>query len=416
MPDFPRMRAASSMVSSSQLENSRMTKPAKVAVVVSHPIQHFCPQYCSWAKLSEIHLKIIFASRHGLDDYHDRKFNRTIKWNLTLDFDHSFLPGASGKWVDSSIDSQDLDSCLDEFSPEAVICYGYSQKLQKRAMSWTKGNGRSLLMVSDSELHQHRGWAKSVLKNMFLPKTLSSVDAFLTVGDSNEAYYRSYGASDEKFIRTSFPIDINEFDAAYPDREEIRREIRERHEIPEGHLVVLMVGKLIEIKRQSDLIAAAARLKKEGIGISVIFAGTGDQENRMREHAACEGVESIIFLGFRMPEDLVRYYLGSDVYVHCSAIEPHSLAISEAIYAGLPIVVSDRCGSYGPTDDVRSGLNGFVYPCGDIAKLAQRIFLLAGSASLRRRMGIESRDIGMSNQKLAHGKALIQALEFIRNR
>ena len=60
-------------------------------------------------------------------------------------------------------------------------------------------------------------------------------------------------------------------------------------------------------------------------------------------------------------------YCAADVYVHCSDNEPHSLAITEAIYCGLPVVLSDRCGSYGPTDDVQPGINGFVYRCGDVA-------------------------------------------------
>ena len=58
------------------------------------------------------------------------------------------------------------------------------------------------------------------------------------------------------------------------------------------------------------------------------------------------------------------------MYVHPSNIDPHPLAISEAIYCGLPIVASDRIGSIGPTDDVIPGVNGWSYPCGDVTALA----------------------------------------------
>ena len=47
-----------------------------------------------------------------------------------------------------------------------------------------------------------------------------------------------------------------------------------------------------------------------------------------------------------------------------------ALAMSEAIYCGLPVVASDRVGSIGPTDDVIPGVNGWSYPCGDVAALA----------------------------------------------
>src|SRR5690606_19958412 len=119
---------------------------------------------------------------------------------------------------------------------------------------------------------------------------------------------------------------------------------------------------------------------------------------------------NVYLLGFVEPERLVDVYLGADVYAHCSAVEAHSLAISEAVYAGLPVVVSDRCGSYGPSDDCRPGLNGFVYSCGDSTGLAKCLAVLAKSDDLRALMATESRSIGAAAQKLAHGKALQQAL------
>jgi glycosyltransferase involved in cell wall biosynthesis len=63
---------------------------------------------------------------------------------------------------------------------------------------------------------------------------------------------------------------------------------------------------------------------------------------------------------------LPAYYAVSDVYIHPPSIEPHSIAMSEAIYVGCPVVLSDRCGSFGPTDDVREGINGFVYSFAEI--------------------------------------------------
>ena len=159
----------------------------RVAVVVSHPIQHFCPQYCSWAKMPGIELIVFFASRHGLDSYHDINFGRSIKWNLLLDFDHAFLPGADGRAVQAGLDSEDIEVSLDEFSPDVVICYGYSQALQRRVIRWADVRNRSLLMIADSELRQHRNPLKALAKKFVLPGVFSKVDVFLTVGDANEA-------------------------------------------------------------------------------------------------------------------------------------------------------------------------------------------------------------------------------------
>ena len=142
-----------------------------------------------------------------------------------------------------------------------------------------------------------------------------------------------------------------------------------------------------------------------------MLAGTGPDSDRLYSEAQLSGPGGVLFAGFVQPEELVHYYLAADVYVHCSAKEPHSLAISEAIYAGLPVVVSDRCGSYGPSDDVQVGLNGYVYPCEDATILAALLEKYSKEPALRQRFGSESRRIGIGHQTLAHAKSIRQAVD-----
>lgn len=382
----------------------------RIAVVVSHPIQHFCPQYSSWARLAGIELKVFFASRHGLDPYVDKNFGRTVQWDgLVLDFPHEFLPGAAERQLDARIDCISLDASLTAFSPDAVVAYGYVQPLQKRAIRWTKRNSRHLLMIGDSELRAHRNLVKQFAKKLLLPRIFADVDAFLTVGDANEQYYRTYGVPDRKLVRCSFPIDIASFDAMLERREATRLERRAALGIPEDHVVLLMVGKFVPWKRQRDLVDLANRYQP-GRPLTVVLAGTGPDQEGLEALARSRGVGGVLFAGFVTPGDLVSYYAAADVYVHCSAVEPHSLAISEAIYSGLPVVLSDRCGSFGPSDDVRPGLNGFVYRCGDVEHLGSSVSAIVGHPWVNASMSRESRAIGNHNQALAHGKALAQAL------
>jgi glycosyltransferase involved in cell wall biosynthesis len=58
---------------------------------------------------------------------------------------------------------------------------------------------------------------------------------------------------------------------------------------------------------------------------------------------------------------------------------------------GLPVVVTDRCGSIG--DIVLAGDNAFVFEPGDDAQLATDLDALAGDAGMRARMGERSRRI-----------------------
>lgn len=391
-----------------------MSRP-KLAIVVSHPIQHFCPQYSSWASISTLQIKVFFASRHGLDAYYDKNFGKTVQWqSLTLDFDHAFLPEAEDRPLGQKIDCPEIVTTLEEFNPDIVLVYGYIQPLQRRAMRWAKANNKHLLLIGDSELHQVRSKLKSIIKKLWLPRVFSSVDLFLTVGDANEAYYRNYGVPDHKFIRTFFPIYTALFDQSYSDREKKRAFIRKSIGIGDDQLMVLMAGKLVSWKRQIDLVATSNLLQATTDKITIVLAGSGPDSDKLQALAHKRGPGGVIFAGFVPPEDLVNYYIAADVYVHCSAKEPHSLAISEAIYVGLPVVVSDRCGSYGPSDDVRVGQNGFVYPCGDVHILAGILQQLSVSPEQLQQYSVQSRQIGVSHQTSAHSTAIVQAMRALR--
>jgi len=388
-----------------------MNAAVRVAVVISHPIQHFCPQYESWAKLPQVDLKVFFASDKGLAAYEDKGFDRVLAWDqLKLDFPHEFLPGAVGKEIGLAIDSPDLSAQLSAFSPNAVVVYGYAQKLQRRALHWAGATNTPVLMISDSELRAARNWAKRLIKAFALPSIFERVSLFLTVGDANEAYYRKYGVPDSRFIRCPFPIDASHYDSVVARREECRTTVRSKLEIPGHHKVLLMVGKLVPWKRQADLVRFSNSIRTEREDVTVVLAGTGPDETPLRALARSVGAGGVLFAGFVPPSELAEYYCAADVYVHCSEREPHSLAISEAIYCGLPVIISDRCGSYGPTDDVRPGVNGFVYRCGDIRDLSLRLSVTLGERTNRARMREASQRIGRDNQRLAHGSALIQAL------
>lgn len=387
-------------------------EPIRLAIVVSHPVQHFCPAYSSWARLGAVSVRVFFASKQGLERYHDLDFGASVRWQgLTLDFPHEFLPGAGDRPVTAKLDAPEVETRLAGFRPHCVVVYGYAQRLQRRAARWARGQGLPLVMIADSELRHRRSWARRALKAIVLPALLRRVDRFLTIGDANEAYLRRYGATDERFIRCPLSIDVAAADKALANRDERRAAVRDRHGIPADHHVVLMAGKLVAWKRQRDLVAYSNRVRAERDGVTVILAGSGPEEQHLRGLAEAQGPGGVVFAGFVQPQTLAHYYSAADAYVHCSEIDPHPLAVSEAVYAGLPVVLSHRCGNYGPSDDVRPGLNGYVYRCGDVDALATALARIFDSRERREAMARASARIGRANQRLAHGEGLLQALD-----
>lgn len=73
------------------------------------------------------------------------------------------------------------------------------------------------------------------------------------------------------------------------------------------------------------------------------IVGYGSLEPILRDIGARSGGR-ITFSGRRTYDELPATYAGADLYWQPSIIEPWGLVVNEAMAAGLPVLVSDRCG------------------------------------------------------------------------
>lgn len=351
-----------------------MTQPLRLAIVVSHPIQHFCPLYREIARDPRVDLKVFFASSAGVTLYFDPSFGQTITWgsDATDGFDHKFL-APDAVTIEEAVAGADPRGCLIDFAPDAVQVYGYADRLARRTLLWCARHRVPSVMVSDSELVAPRSRLRRAAKRMFLPLVLRLPAGVLTIGDENERYFRRYGVKGTRLHRSPIPIDSPSLDDVLASREAVRAAERAAWQVGEDDVVLLAVGKSIARKRHEDVVEAVGRLEASVRQRSVVvLAGGGDTTDALRSRADELDVR-LLALGFLPVPILYRAYVGADVLVHPSEADPHPLAVAEAVYCGLPVLLSDRVGSWGPTDDVQPGVNGVRYPMGDIGGLSRLI-------------------------------------------
>ena len=387
-----------------------------IAIVVSHPIQHFCPQYISLSKFPNANVKVFFASMLGYKRYFDENFGNEIVWNnLRIDeFKHVFMNGDQVLPSDKNLEAPSLEYELEAFQPDAIITYGYFQKFQRACHKWANNNDIPLVYITDAENRQHRAWYKKFAKIFALRWYFKKIDYFFTVGNANEDYYKLYGVNPKSFIRMHYPIDVEIYSPIFDQKEFHRKTIREKLGISQDTFAIIVVGKLVEWKNQSHLIDLLENLEAKGKKADVIILGTGTTLEDLKTKAAKLKSNVVHFAGFVDPLDLPKYYAASDLYLHPARIEPHSLAISEAIFMGLPVVLSDRCGSYGENDDVQTGKNGFVYAFDDIEEMSGKVIKLMEDKELYKSFSDYSVKISRVFQKRAHGGCMADLMERIK--
>ncbi|AXA33405.1 glycosyltransferase [Francisella adeliensis] len=115
----------------------------------------------------------------------------------------------------------------------------------------------------------------------------------------------------------------------------------------------LYVGRLSEIKNLESIIKIFNKL--EDCTLTII--GEGEQREFLEKASA----KNICFKGSVANSELKQEFLAHDVFILPSKIEPWGLVVEEALYFGMPIVVSDKCGA---SEIVNDGINGYLIdPC-----------------------------------------------------
>jgi glycosyltransferase involved in cell wall biosynthesis len=179
-------------------------------------------------------------------------------------------------------------------------------------------------------------------------------------------------------------IDLTKFQQPY-----VSAHLREQHATPEDALVLTYLGRLDEQKGVDDLLQALAMLEPEPeTKILAWIIGSGPEREKLHSLGQTLGIgEMVRFIGHQ--ENVADLLQASDLFVLPSHSEGMSIALLEALAAGLPCVVTD-VGDNALV--VADGVQGRVVPPGQPQAIAQAIQALVRDGGLRRRMGEQARE------------------------
>jgi glycosyltransferase involved in cell wall biosynthesis len=133
---------------------------------------------------------------------------------------------------------------------------------------------------------------------------------------------------------------------------------------PLGDLVT--VGRLEPVKNHHFLLEVLAESKRRGRPYTLDIYGQGPCQAHLSALAMSLGVDDLVrFRGFR--RDVRRCLPRYRAYIHAATSESSSLAIMEAMAAGLPVVA----GYLAPLAELLDeGVEGRFFPAGDVIRAA----------------------------------------------
>jgi glycosyltransferase involved in cell wall biosynthesis len=143
---------------------------------------------------------------------------------------------------------------------------------------------------------------------------------------------------------------------------------------------------------------------------SLHIFGTGPLEAELRHQAREAGIAELVhFRGFLQTQDISRAYASSLALLLPSIEEQFGNVVPEAQAMGLPVILSDNCGSRDLL--VRSGVNGFVVEADNPNGTAFFMRLLSEDEALWRNMCLASQQFVEAADSARFAEA-VEALVF----
>jgi glycosyltransferase involved in cell wall biosynthesis len=368
----------------------------RLLVLTSHPIQYQAPMHRVLAASGKIDLTVLFCSKFGLNAYHDKGFGREVQWDIPLlqGYTSFFLknwswnPGLNGFW---GLLNPDIIGWIAHGRCDAVLVHGWGRATNWIAMLTAVVTGTPLLVRGETNLLNPLSTTKQFFKRSILKALFARTAGFLSIGRHNAEFYRSYGVPENKIHLTPYAVDnqywLSQADALLLRKSELKQSLGFDRKSP----IVLFSGKLVAVKRPMDLLRAFEAVA-ESLNAGLVFLGDGELRADLEAYVRERSLKNVRFVGFKNQTEMPPYYSMADVFVLPSAFEPWGLVVNEALCFGLPVITSDKVGATG--DLVQEGINGFIYPAGDVVALTARLQNLLLSAEDRRTsMGAASRKL-----------------------
>jgi glycosyltransferase involved in cell wall biosynthesis len=369
----------------------------RVAYLVSHPIQYQAPLLRRISREEDIELVVFFGSNFSVQEYVDKGFGVDVKWDVSLvdGYRHEFLPAIWDKrrtGPTSQLSHGIFNRLRRGFGGEGfdvLWVHGYSTLNALQGMVAAKSLGIPVLLRAESRVSlTHGGALKRGMKRLFFFGIKQLVDGVLPIGTLNAAYWTHYLGEDVRRSLMPYAVDNLYFQSRCQKAVAGRDNLRRGLDLDPSRPVILFASKLQKRKRCEDLLEAYLNLSS-GVGAGphpyLVIVGDGEERAALEKRVSQSGSTGVRFCGFRNQSELPTFFDLATVFVLPSEREPWGLIVNEVMNAGRAVIVSDDVGCQ--PDLVEEGIEGCVFPAGDVGALTDALRRVLATPETANAMG-----------------------------
>ena len=291
------------------------------------------------------------------------KFREGLPAHLQVE---TLMPSESWKSANKLKLARLVWQSLSRLDPETVLVPGYYTLPATAAALWARLHGRKSVLMTESCSYDHaRSPWKEGLKRLGLHLLFNWAVAG---GKDHVAYLRQLGFPLDAIVPFYDVVD----NAMYAEGVAAVRSssAASDHNLPSRYF--LFVGRLAPEKNVVGLLAAWLIYRFRGGTWPLVLAGDGPELPVLQSILKTSSFAADVhFAGLRSSRELLPLYAFASCFVLPSLREPWGLVVNEAMAAGLPVLVSTRCGC--AQDLVQQGTTGLLFDPGDERLLSRNL-------------------------------------------
>lgn len=299
---------------------------------------------------------------------------------------HTLMPESSWAEAGQLRLARKLWRYLSDLDPDVVLVPGYYTLPAIAAALWARLHQRKSILMTESTADDHARvpW-KEAAKSLLIRTLFNSA---ITGGRAHQRYLEQLGFP---LNRVGHFYDVVDNAAIAHQTGALRRQSAGDFDLPDTYF--LYVGRLAGEKNVRGLVEAWLAYRATGGSWPLILVGDGPEAQPLRALVQTSAFASDIhFRGHKASRDLPVFYAFAGCFVLPSSREPWGLVVNEAMAAGLPVIVSRRCGC--AEDLVQSTRNGLTFdPWAEGQLLACLRQVSSSAPELLRSMGAHSSEL-----------------------
>ncbi|NML37269.1 glycosyltransferase family 4 protein [Chitinophaga sp. G-6-1-13] len=251
--------------------------------------------------------------------------------------------------------SNNLYKQLDQIMPDVVLAGAIAFPAGATAVRWSKERHKAVVIFDDAKWEDvPRNKLVNYIKQIFY----KHVEAVVCPAPDWNATFKRWRFKPEQVYYGVDVVDNDYWSIAT---------------LPPAHLpdrYLLTVGRHIPAKNFLLLLEAyhQYQLANDGNFLPLVIVGDGPQRTQLEKFISDRSLKGVYLLSFVTPERLRQYYQHARCFILPSCYETWGLVVNEAMAAGLPVLVSNRCGCAGSL--IEDGVNGYTFSIGEASRLA----------------------------------------------